>query len=108
MDEAAFRELYRSAQLRRFLSSEANRHFGKDEELRKDALAEAWVRISAQPAGHSFDDYKKHGARAIAALYARVRRRRIRLQEDSIDEGEEGKPSSALARLAQKAVDGDW
>jgi hypothetical protein len=108
MDEAAFEELYKSAQLRRFLCAEARRHFGRDEDLQKDAVSEAWTRIVAQPDGQTFDEYRKHGARAIHNLYERLQRRRKRILTASIDDGKKGKPSSALYQLAQKAVDGDW
>jgi hypothetical protein len=75
MDETSFSELYKSVQLRRFFRAEAGRLLSKDEDLQEAAAAEAWKRILAQPDGLDFDDYKKHGARAIKAVYKRVRRR---------------------------------
>lgn len=108
MDDVTFRELHRSVQLSRFLWAEARRHFGKDEDLQRDAVQEGWLRIFAQPAGQDFEEYKQHGARAIHAMYGRLRRRYKRVPEVSIDDGEAEKPSSALHKLALKALAGDW
>jgi hypothetical protein len=108
MNERAFNALHKNAVLQHFLRCEARRHFGRDEDLQEDAISEAWVRILAQPAGQTFDDYKRHGARAIHAMYQRMRYRRQHLREASIDDGGAGKPSSALAQLAEIAVRGDW
>lgn len=49
MDEASFAQLYKSVHLRRFFWAEARRLFARDEAAQKDAVQEAWLRISAQP-----------------------------------------------------------
>ena len=103
MDEASFKELHKSKQLQRFLWAAARRHFAKDEDLQEDAVSEAWERIFAQPAGEDYDEYRRHGANAIRAMYDRVRRRRK--DERPADLGE---PGEALQALARKAIDGDW
>jgi hypothetical protein len=106
MDEAAFEELFRNVRIAHYLEAEARRHFSCPED-REDALALAWARILAQPAGEDFDEYKRHGARAIRAKYQRALYHRKQIQEVSLDAGRAGKPSSALAQLAQRAVEGD-
>lgn len=108
MNERAFVTLKRNKELRRFLEDEARRHFGADEDLREDAVAEAWERIWKQPAGMRMEEYKRHGGNAISALYKRTRRRRKNMPQETLDADPEGNPSSAMAQLAQKAIDGDW
>jgi hypothetical protein len=104
MDEASFAEVYKSKQLQRFLWAAARRYFGKDEDLQKDAVAEAWQRIFAQAAaGLDLDQYKRQGALAIIAMYRRVSNRRKKELAADLDE-----PGAALHALARKAIDGDW
>jgi len=107
MNEAAFGELYRNARIAHNLEAEARRHFSCPED-RADALALAWARILAQPAGEDWDEYKRQGARAIRNAYQRALYRRKRVREASIDAGEAEKPSSALHALAERALSGDW
>ena len=103
MDEASFAQLYKSVHLRRFFWAEARRLFARDEAAQKDSVQEAWLRISAQPAGQSFGDYKKHGAKAIKAAYMRLWRRRGNEGPADLEE-----PGEALRALTKKAIDGDW
>jgi hypothetical protein len=106
VDEASFEELYRSTALSRYLVGEARRHFSSPED-RQDALALAWARILAQPAGEDHEAYMRQGSRAIKNAYQRALYRRRKSPTASID-GEGGKPSSALHELAQRALEGDW
>jgi hypothetical protein len=107
MDEAAFEELFRNPRVARYLEGEARRHFSCPED-QEDAIALAWARILRQPAGLDWAEYKRQGGRAIKNLYQRLLYHRKRVQEASLDTREGGKPSSALAELAQRALSGDW
>jgi hypothetical protein len=108
VDNDAVRELKRDRSLTWYIERMARRHFGQSRADREDAIAEAWIRISRQPAGEGTENYKRHGLRAIAAFYQRTKRLQRRFKQITLSEDGDGHPSPAIKELERLALDGDW